>query len=154
MIRLYGDMSEKSHELSVVPYLTLSGSADAAMALYVEVLGAEVEMCMRFRESPEPAPEGMLAAGWEEKVMHASLKIGASRVFLSDGCSGEDEKPTGFMLHVSLPSEEECDRVFEALGEGGRVTMPLGPTFWAKRFGMLADRFGVGWMISTVESEG
>jgi PhnB protein len=103
-------------------------------------------MLLRFKESPDPVPAGMVPPGWEDKVMHASLRIGEAVVMASDGCESVGEFK-GFSLSLSVPTEAEADRAFATLSEGGRVTMPLGKTFWSPRFGMLVDRFGVGWMV-------
>lgn len=131
----------------VQPYLFFNGTCEAAVEFYKRALGAEVEMLMRYKESPEPPPSGMLPPGSENKIMHASLRIGDSVVMASDGMCDGETRFAGFSLSHSVKDETECDRVFAALGEGGKVQMPLGKTFWSPRFGMLTDRFGVGWMI-------
>ncbi|NMG77354.1 VOC family protein [Aromatoleum diolicum] len=131
------------------PYLFFDGRCEEAVEFYRITLGAEVTMLMRFRESPEPPQPGMLPPGFEDKVMHANLRIGDTTVMASDGrCTG---KPgfEGFSLSVTVSNETEADRVFAALADGGQVQMPLAKTFWSPRFGMLADRFGVSWMIMT-----
>lgn len=130
--------------MQVQPYLFFDGRAEEAAEFYRRALGAEVTMLMRFKESPDP---GSCPAGSEEKVMHMSLQIGKTQVLASDGhCTG---KPNfqGFGLTISVASEAEADRVFAALGEGGKVQMPLAKTFFSPRFGMIADRFGVLWMV-------
>jgi PhnB protein len=105
---------------------------------------------MRNREAPEPPPPGMLPPGSENKVMHASFKVGDTDVMLSDGrCSGKANF-TGFSLSVTAPDEAAARGMFSALAEGGSVTMPIGKTFWSPCFGMLTDRFGVGWMVTVV----
>ncbi len=128
------------------PYLFFNGRCEEAIEFYKKALGAEVEMLVRFKESPDPVPAGMAPPGWDDKVMHASLRIGGTVVMASDGCDPVSEFK-GFSLSLSVPTEAEADRAFAALSEGGRVTMPLGKTFWSPRFGMLVDRFGVGWMV-------
>ena len=130
--------------MQVQPYLFYEGRCEEALAFYRGALGAEVTMLMRFKESPDP---GMVAPGTGDKVMHASFRIGETMVLASDGrCQG---KPNfqGFSLSVGAPSEAEADRLFAALGEGGQVQMPMAKTFFSPRFGMVADRFGVGWMV-------
>ena len=130
--------------MQVQPYLFFDGRAEEAAEFYRRALGAEVTMLMRFKESPDPAG---CPAGSEEKVMHMSLQIGKTQVLASDGhCTG---KPNfqGFGLTVTVDSEAEADRVFAALGDGGKVQMPLAKTFFSPRFGMIADRFGVLWMV-------
>jgi PhnB protein len=131
----------------VQPYLFFGGRCDEAMEFYRQALGATVEMVMRFSESPDPPPPGMVPSGFEDKVMHASFKIGDSLLMASDGCDPQT-KFTGFSLSLALPTAEEADRAFAALAEGGQITMPLTQTFWSPKFGMLTDRFGIGWMIT------
>jgi PhnB protein len=132
----------------VEPYLFFNGRCDEALEFYKKVFGAEVQMLMRFNESPDPPPPGMLPPGTENKVMHSSFRIGETTVMASDGsCDG---KPAfaGFSLAVGVATEAEAERVFNALAEGGQVQMPLEKTFWSPRFGMVADRFGVSWMVN------
>ena len=131
-----------------VPYLFFDGRCEEAIAFYKKALGAEVEMMMRFKEAPEQPPPGVLAPGSENKVMHACLRINGSSVMASDGCAQEGKpKFQGFSLSVNAKDEAEADRMFAALADGGKVEMPLGKTFFAKRFGSVSDRFGVGWMV-------
>ena len=131
----------------VQPYLFFGGRCEEALAFYRAAVGAEVEMLMRHRESPEAPPPGMLQPGFEEKVMHASFRVGGTTLMASDGC-GEGTSFAGFSLSLAVPTEAEADRAFAALAEGGKVQMPMMKTFWSPRFGMLTDRFGVGWMVS------
>jgi PhnB protein len=131
----------------VQPYLFFGGRCDEAIAFYKKAIGAQVDMLMRFDESPDPPPPGMLAPGFEKKVMHASFRVGATEIMASDGCSATDSGFKGFSLSLATPTEAEARRAFDALGSGGAVTMPLGKTFWSPCFGMLTDKFGVGWMI-------
>jgi PhnB protein len=139
-------------DASIQPYLFFGGRCEEALEFYRSVLGAQIEMVMRFRESPEPPPADMLKPGYEDKVMHSSFRIGETTLMASDGC-GEETSFSGFSLSLSVASEAEADRAFAALADGGHVQMPLGPTFWSPRFGMLTDRFGVGWMINVVPAE-
>lgn len=129
-------------------YLFLEGRCEEAIAFYRRALGADVEMMMRFDESPDPPPPGMLPPGSGRKIMHASLRVGETLVMLSDGMCGGTASFSGFAVSVSVATEAEADRMFGALGEGGTVRMPIGPTFWSPRFGMVADRFGVMWMVN------
>ena len=133
-------------------YLYFGGRCEEAIEFYQSAVGAKVQMLMRFSDSPEPMPPGVLAPGFENKVMHASFHIGETEVMASDGCS-EGSTFSGFSLSISVATEDEADRVFAVLSDGGEVTMPLGKTFWSPRFGMLNDRFGVAWMV-TVEQSG
>jgi PhnB protein len=133
--------------MQIQPYLFFDGRCEEALEFYRSALGAEVTMLMRFKESPEPPPPGMVAPGSENKVMHSEFRIGDTTVMASDGhCQG---KPSfqGFSLSLSVPNEAEADRLFGKLAEGGQVQMPLGKTFFSPKFGMVADRFGVGWMV-------
>jgi PhnB protein len=133
--------------MAVEPYLFFNGRCEDAVEFYKKALGAEVLMLMRYKESPEPPPPGRVPSGWENKIMHASLRIGNTSVMASDGCS-EGINFQGFSLSLSVANEAEAKRFFTALADGGQVQMPLGKTFWSPCFGMVADRFGVGWMIT------
>lgn len=133
--------------MQVQPYLFFDGRCEDAVEFYRKVLGAEVTMLMRFKDSPEPCQPGMVPPGAENKVMHASFRIGDTTVMASDGrCSGAASFQ-GFSLSITAPDETEAERLFAALGDGGQVQMPLTKTFFSPRFGMVADRFGVSWMI-------
>jgi PhnB protein len=131
----------------VQPYLFFGGRCDEALEFYAAALGAKVDFLTRYRESPDPMPEGMLPPGFENKVMHATFHIGASTLMASDGCEPESGFE-GFSLSLALATEEEAAKLFQALAEGGEVRMPLGKTFWSPCFGMAKDRFGIGWMVS------
>jgi PhnB protein len=131
----------------VQPYLFFDGRCEQALDFYRGALGAEVTMLMRYQDAPDPPPPGMVAPGSESKVMHASFRIGETTVMASDGrCQGQPEF-RGFSLSLTAADEAEADRTFAALAEGGQVQMPLGKTFFSPRFGMVADRFGVSWMV-------
>ena len=131
----------------VQPYLLFGGRCEEALAFYRTAIGAEIETVMHFNEAPEPTPPGMLAEGFETKVMHSSFRVGESTIMASDGCSPKDGNFDGFSLSLSVAGEAEAKRVFATLSEGGSVRMPLNKTFWSPCFGMLTDRFGLGWMI-------
>jgi PhnB protein len=111
-------------------------------------------MLMRFKESPEPPPPGAVPPGFENKVMHAELRIGDTTVMASDGHCAEQSGFRGFSLSIAAPDAATADRLFGALADGGQVQMPLARTFWSPRFGMVTDRFGVGWMVNTAPAEG
>jgi PhnB protein len=134
--------------MQVEPYLFFEGRCDEAVQFYRKALGAEVIMLMRYKDSPEPPPPGKLPAGSEDKVMHASLRIGDTIVMASDGFAGGQPRFQGFSLSITVPDEARAEELFAALAEGGQVQMPLARTFWSPRFGMATDRFGVGWMIN------
>ena len=129
-------------------YLFFNGRCEEAVAFYQKALGAELEMLMRYSEAPDPPPPGMLAPDWGNKVMHCAFKVGDTSVMASDGCGTDNPGFKGFSLSVTVPDTATADRVFAALAEGGQVQMPLDKTFWSPRFGMLTDRFGIGWMVS------
>jgi PhnB protein len=138
--------------MQVQPYLFLDGRCEEAIEFYRRALGAEVTMLMRFKDSPEPQQPGMVPPGSDNKVMHASFRIGDTTLFASDGrCLG---KPSfqGFSLSLTAANEAEAERRFAALADGGQVQMPLTKTFFSPRFGMVADRFGVSWMIIVMAS--
>jgi PhnB protein len=132
----------------IEPYLFFNGRAEEAIELYRRVLGAQLEMLMRFSDSPEPIPEGQLPDGSENQVMHGSMLIGDQRIMVSDGGCMTGQTFAGFCLSLTVPTEEEARLKFDGLADGGRVDMPLGPTFWAPFFGMVTDQFGVQWMIT------
>lgn len=133
--------------MQVQPYLFFDGRCEEAAEFYRRALGAEVTMLMRFKDSPEPPNPDMCPPGSADKVMHMSLRIGDTTVLASDGhCLGQP-KFQGFALSLTVPNEAEAERRFAALAEGGQVQMPLAKTFFSPRFGMLADRFGVSWMV-------
>ena len=142
--------------MRVQPYLFFDGRCEEAIEFYKKALGAEVEMLMRWKDSPEPPQPGMCAPGSENKVMHACFKIGETSVMASDGrCEGNPSFQSfqGFSLSISVPKEPEAERLFATLAEGGQVQMPLGKTFFSPRFGMVADRFGVSWMVVVMPSK-
>jgi PhnB protein len=133
--------------MQVQPYIFFDGRCEEALEFYRNTIGAKVEMLMRYKEAPEAPPPGSMPPGSENKVMHASVRVGDTVVMASDGhCSG---KPSfsGFSLALSARNEAEANRVFSALSEGGKVTMPLTKTFFSPAFGMATDRFGIGWMV-------
>ena len=131
--------------MQVQPYLTFNGRCEEAIEFYRKTLGAKVEVLMRFKDAPDPS---LCAPGTSEKIMHSCLRIGDSAVMASDGMS-QDNKSTfsGFALTLAAANDAEAARRFEALADGGKVQMPLGKSFFASSFGMVADRFGVSWMV-------
>jgi PhnB protein len=131
---------------TINPYLFFSGRCEEALDFYQQHLGARLGMLMRFNQSPDPVPEGMLAEGFADKIMHAELRIGDLTIFASDGC---DTSSTfgGFSLALTVPTAEDAHRVFDALAQQGKVNMPLDKTFWSPLYGQVTDRFGVAWMV-------
>lgn len=131
----------------IQPYLFFEGRTEEALGFYRKALGAEVQMMMRYKESPEPAksPDGSVPPG--DKIMHSAFTIGDSLLMASDGfCSGKANF-AGFSLSYPAKDESDAKRRFDALAAGGKVGMPLGETFFAKAFGMVTDKFGVAWMV-------
>ncbi|MFO1095011.1 MAG: VOC family protein [Planctomycetaceae bacterium] len=133
--------------MRVDPYLFFEGRCEEALQFYTQALGAKVGRLVRFKDAPEQPPEGRLAPGSENKVMHADFKIGDTNINASDGGCGGKTNFGGFSLTIAVKTPAEADKCFNALVEGGQVTMPLSKTFFSPRFGMLTDKFGVGWMV-------
>jgi PhnB protein len=133
--------------MQVQPYLFFNGRCEEAIEFYKSALNAADVQMMRYKDSPEPAPPGMLPAGSENKVMHACFRVGDSTVLASDGNCGGATKFEGVTLTLIVPTTADAERFFNALGDGGQVQMPLTKTFFSPSFGMVADRFGVSWMI-------
>ena len=130
--------------MNLQPYLFFDGKCDEALDFYKKAVGAEPKMLMRFNQAPD---QSMISPGSENKVMHAQVQIGDTTVLMSDGrCTG---KPNfqGIALSISAKTEAEADKLFNGLADGGQVTMPLAKTFFSPKFGMVADKFGVGWMV-------
>lgn len=131
----------------IQPYMFFDGRCEEALDFYRRRLNAEVTMLLRYKESPDPPQPGMVPAGCGDKIMHSSFRVGDTTVMASDGrCQGQPVFQ-GFSLALSVADETQADRLFAALADGGQVQMPLGRTFFSPRFGMVADRFGVSWMV-------
>ncbi len=132
--------------MKVEPYLYFDGRAEEALNFYKEAIGAEILCMMRFNEGP---PEMEIPPGTENKIMHAGMQIGDSLVMVSDGMCNENAPTTfsGISLTISVDDPSQAEKLFNALGNGGQVQMPLCETFFANKFGMVADRFGVSWMV-------
>ncbi|MDE1972902.1 MAG: VOC family protein [Hyphomicrobiales bacterium] len=130
--------------MDIQPYLAFEGRCEEAIEFYKKAIGAKVDMLMRFRDAPD---QSMVTPGNEDKVMHAALRAGDTQLLMSDGrCTGNPNF-SGIALALSTASDADAERMFNALAEGGTVNMALTKTFFASRFGMLADKFGVGWMV-------
>lgn len=131
--------------MTINPYLEFDGTCEDAFRFYEKCLGTKIEFLMRFAEAPGgmPVPEG-----WGNKIMHASMNVGGVRLMASDSPPEHRRQPQGFSISIQTEDPAEAERVFAALAEGGNVTMPLDETFWARRFGMLVDRYGIPWMIN------
>jgi PhnB protein len=133
--------------MQIHPYLNFNGRCEEALEYYRRALGAEVMNLSRFKDSPEPHQPGMIPPGAENKVMHASLRIGDSVLMASDGHCQGGPSFQGITLSLTVANEAEAEKRFAALADGGQVQMPLTQTFFSRRFGMVADRFGVSWMV-------
>jgi PhnB protein len=134
--------------MAIEPYLFFNGRCEEAVEFYQKALGAEVLMMMRFKDSPEPPAPGTVAPGSDNKIMHLCMRVGDANIMASDGhCTGQTSFQ-GFSLSLTAADAADAKRKFAALAEGGQVQMPLAKTFWSPCFGMVADRFGVGWMVT------
>lgn len=143
----------------VQPYLFFNGRCEEALNFYKNAVGAELGPIMRFKDTPPPpaggAGEGCGPGNFNpENVMHSSFKIGQSEIMASDGCDEGNANFRGFALSIAVDKEAEAERIFNALGAGGKVTMPMSQTFFAPKFGMLEDKFGVGWMVIVIPPSG
>ena len=134
--------------MQIHPYLDFGGRCEEALTFYTSAVGANVEMLMRFKDMPEPHEPGVIPPGAEEKVMHVTFRIGESTVMATDGqCQGTGDI-SGISLSIQMSDIVEAERIFTALANGGEVHMPFAETFWAPRFGIVADKFGVPWMVN------
>jgi PhnB protein len=133
--------------LKIEPYLFFGGRCKEALKFYQKALGAKVDFMMLYKDSPEPMPPDRLPKGYENKVMHATFRIGQNILMGSDGC-GEDDTFRGFSLSISAGTPAEAKKIFTALAKGGKVHVPLAKTFWSPCFGMVQDKFGMGWMVT------
>ena len=131
--------------MKIEPYLFFDGVCEEALNLYKRVLGAEVQI-IRYDEAPEKPPPGMVPEDWGKKVMHANVRVGDAVFMASDGKSPRPQF-NGFAISLSVQDAAQGKRIFEGLGEGGQVVMPLGKTFFSPLFGMVTDRYGVMWMV-------
>ena len=128
-------------------YLFFDGRTDEALAFYKKTLGIEVEMLMRFKDAPGPDDPDCPPPPNPDAVMHSSFKLAGQQIMASDGHGGGKPEFKGFALTLAVESEAEADRLFAALSEGGQVQQPLITTFFSPKFGMLADKFGMNWMV-------
>jgi PhnB protein len=131
--------------MKVNPYLLFNGDCEAAFKLYERVLGGKITLISRFEESPMA---GQTPAEWGKKILHISMELKGQMLMGSDCPPGNYEKPQGFSVSINVTDPSEADYLFAALSEGGQVKMPIQKTFWAERFGMLEDRFGIPWMVN------
>ena len=134
--------------MQIEPYLSFDGNCEEALQFYRQCLGGEIVALHRYEGSPMDTPQ--LPAEWKKRVMHATFEADGHRLMASDRMPGQqEERYAGFSLSINIPKDSARARqVFDALAEGGRVTMPFAHTFWGADFGMLVDRFGVPWMVN------
>jgi PhnB protein len=136
--------------MTVHPYLNFDGRCEEALTFYRKALGAEVTMLMRYKDAPKPDASSQCPAADPSKanlVMHSSLQIGDSTISASDGHGEGKPDFKGISLTLTVSDEQKAQKLFAALADGGQIQMPLTKTFFSPGFGMLADRFGVGWMV-------
>lgn len=136
--------------MRIEPYLFFEGRCEEALDFYHKALGAEVQELTHYEDSPAPTSPGH---GRKGKVMHASVRVGESTVFASDGrCTGQSVFQ-GFALSLTIREELEAERLFAALADGGKIKVPLAKTFFSPRYGMVTDRFGVLWIVYVATAE-
>ena len=130
--------------MTLIPYVNFEGQAEEALNFYKEIFDGEILMTSRYSEAPMPVDED-----WKNKLIHARLKFGNSMIYLSDGPKGyKSSKEGNIQLSVDVPDENKIEEIFTKMAEGGQVTMPLANQFWGAKFGMLKDKFGIGWMFN------
>jgi PhnB protein len=130
--------------MQIQPYLVLDGRCDEAIAFYKKAVGADVKMLMRWKDAPD---KSMCTPENADKVMHSSVSIGETTLMMSDGRNTGHPEFKGFSLSLIAKDAGEAEKLFKALGDGGEIHMPLAKTFFSPSFGMVADRFGVSWMV-------
>jgi PhnB protein len=133
--------------MKVQPYLFFDGRCEEALDYYKKTVGADVTFMMRFKESPDKEACASMPPNAGEKIMHAAFKIGETLIMASDGMSSGNPEFKGFSLSIHSNSEAEADKLFNALADGGKVQAPISKTFFARKFGMVADKFGMNWMV-------
>lgn len=130
------------------PYLNFEGNCEEAIHYYQDILDGEIKMLMRFSDAPEGSFETEDA--WKDKVMHATLEFGEGNTILfSDHVHPGFSQGNNAHMSLNIPDEEAAEKVYASLADGGKETMPFGPVFWGGKFGMLTDKFGVHWMVSS-----
>jgi PhnB protein len=130
--------------MTVIPYLNFEGQAEEAINFYKKIFDGEITMTSRYGDAPMPVDED-----WKNKLMHARLRFGNNMIYISDGPKNyKSSKDGNIQLSVDVPDENKIDEIFNKMAEGGQVTMPLANQFWGAKFGMLKDKFGIGWMFN------
>ena len=136
--------------MQVSPYLSFNGECERAFMFYEQCLGGRCGPIFRYAGS---AMAAQVPDAWQDKVMHASLTVGAQVLMGGDVAPGRYEEPRGFSLSLQISSTADAERIYHALSQGGRIVVPLEKTFWADRFGMIVDRFGIPWLVNCERSE-
>jgi PhnB protein len=136
--------------MQINPYLSFKGECEAAFKFYERCLGGQPGAIFRYAGSPMA---DQVPADWQDKVMHASVTLGDQVLMGGDVAPDRYEEPKGFSLSIQLENTADAERIFHELAREGRVVMPLEKTFWAARFGVLVDRFGIPWLINCEGSE-
>jgi PhnB protein len=131
--------------MQVNPYLLFTGQCEEAFKFYEKLLGGKIQVMMSHEETPAAS---QVPAEWQKKILHTRMAVGNQVLMGSDAPPGRYQKPQGFSVSVSVDDPTEAERIYHALAEGAKVTMEIQETFWARRFGMLTDRFGIPWMIN------
>ena len=132
------------------PYLNFKGDCEAAFKFYEQSLNAQLGPIFRYADSPM---EHLVPADWSDKIMHGSVTVGNQVLMGADVAPDQYQEPKGFSLSLQIPSVADAERIFRDLSSGGRVVMPLEQTFWAARFGVVVDRFGIQWLINCEGSD-
>ena len=146
-IPFVGEAAMPTPPPAIQPYLFFRGRCEEAIEFYKTALGAEVLMMLRFKDNPDKPGPDKVPAEFDERIMHASLRIAGSEIMMSDGMKSGPLDFQCMSLSLTAPTEADADRLFNALAKGGTVQMPLGKAFFSPRFGAVADKFGVSWMI-------
>jgi PhnB protein len=131
--------------MQINPYLFFTGQCEEAFKFYEKLLNGKIQMMMPHEGTPA---ENGVPPEWRKKIMHARMTFGDQVLMASDAPPGHQQKPQGFSVSLSVDDPAEAERIFQGLAEGATITMPIQETFWAKRFAMLTDRFGIPWMIN------
>ncbi len=131
--------------MQFVPYLSFNGNCEQAFKFYEQTLGAKIESSFRYEGSPMAS---QVPAEWGQRIMHGALTLENGVLMGADAPPGSYQQPAGFSVCVMAKDPSEAERKFAALSKGAKITMPIQQTFWARRFGMLVDQFGIPWMVS------
>jgi PhnB protein len=139
-------MQSRRNIMQISPYLTFPGQCEVAFKFYEKSLGGKIVMMMPFSEMP--GQDSHVPTGWADKIVHARMIVQDQILMASDAPPERYERPQGFSVSLQIKEPDEAERVFHALAENGQISMPIQPTFWSLRFGMLVDQFGIPWMIN------